>query len=104
MLVRKLTILPLEAIVRGYISGSAYISYKSTKCINSVPVSSPLLESQRLPQVLFTPSTKPEVGHDENISMLQLEVLVGVQRAREVERVAIGLYVKARDYAMARGF
>ncbi|RKO97532.1 hypothetical protein CXG81DRAFT_23852 [Caulochytrium protostelioides] len=105
MLVKRLTILPVEAIVRGYITGSAWSAYAKTGAFCGAPLGdAPLLESQKLPRPLFTPSTKAAIGdHDENISVAQLAEQIGADRAAEIERVALALYERAAEHAAARG-
>ncbi|KAI9297568.1 phosphoribosylaminoimidazole-succinocarboxamide synthase [Neoconidiobolus thromboides FSU 785] len=104
MLVKKLEILPVEAIVRGYITGSGWKEYqnKGTVCDIQLPVG--LKESQKLERPLFTPSTKAEIGgHDENIHPREVAKLIGEEKANLMESVAIKLYEKARDYALSKG-
>ncbi|KAJ3302407.1 Bifunctional purine biosynthetic protein ade1 [Kappamyces sp. JEL0829] len=93
MLVKKLKILPVEAIVRGYITGSAMVEYKKKGTVCDIPLPAGLVESQILPRPLFTPSTKAEMGdHDENIHPDKLAAIIGADMAK-----------KARDYAAAKG-
>ncbi|GMM51471.1 phosphoribosylaminoimidazolesuccinocarboxamide synthase [Starmerella bacillaris] len=106
MVVNKYKILPLEVIVRGYITGSAWSEYLKTGTVHGTKMPAGMKESQRFPNPIFTPSTKAEAGmHDENISKSEaLKVLNGDEvLLKEVERVAIALYEKARDYASTKG-
>lgn len=106
MVVNKYKLLPLEVIVRGYITGSAWSEYTKHGTVHGVKQPEGLQESQQFPTPIFTPSTKAEQGeHDENISKEQaVKVLNGDEKLlNEVERVAIALYEKARDYAVKRG-
>jgi phosphoribosylaminoimidazole-succinocarboxamide synthase len=103
LLVKRLEILPLECIVRGYLAGSGWKDYKRTGAVCDIPLPDGLREADRLPQTLFTPSTKATSGHDENISAEQGIELVGAERYREVERVSIALYERAAAAALERG-
>jgi phosphoribosylaminoimidazole-succinocarboxamide synthase len=103
MLVVKTDPLPVECVVRGYITGSGWKDYKSTGMVCGLPLPKGLRESDRLETPLFTPSTKAEVGHDENISFEEVERLVGPDRARELRDVSLKLYTRARAHAEARG-
>ncbi|KAJ3270223.1 hypothetical protein HDV01_000440 [Terramyces sp. JEL0728] len=104
MLVQKLKILPVEAIVRGYITGSAMVEYKKKGTVCDIPLPEGLVESQKLESPLFTPSTKAEQGdHDENIHPSKLNSIIGERYAREVEEMALKVYIKARDYAQTKG-
>jgi len=101
---RKLKPLPIEAIVRGYLVGSGWKDYKKTGAVCGIALPSGLQEAQKLPQPLFTPSTKAAVGdHDENISFAQAVALLGEVRAEEVRYATLALYIEAADYALTRG-
>ena len=103
-LVRKAEMIPLECVVRGYITGSGWKDYKNTGEVCGHKLPAGLLEAQQLPEPLFTPSTTAATGHDENISVEQAKQIVG--EAALVDRiadVAIRLYSSARDYAASRG-
>lgn len=101
---RKLKPLPIEAIVRGYLVGSGWKDYKKTGAVCGIALPSGLQEAQKLPQPLFTPSTKAAVGdHDENISFAQAVALLGEARAEEVRDATLALYIEAADYALTRG-
>jgi phosphoribosylaminoimidazole-succinocarboxamide synthase len=104
VVVRKLKPLPVEAIVRGYIVGSGWKEYKTSGTVCSMPLPAGLREADKLPQPIFTPSTKAEVGdHDENISFERMVELVGRELAEQVRDVAIRLYVFAAEYALTKG-
>jgi phosphoribosylaminoimidazole-succinocarboxamide synthase len=100
---RRLEMLPIECVVRGYIAGSGWKDYVATGevCGHRLPIG--LRESEQLPRPLFTPATKAEIGHDENIDRAAAVELVGEERFDEVEAVAIALYSFASDYARERG-
>ncbi len=102
--VRRLKPLPIEAIVRGYLVGSGWKDYKKTGAVCGIALPPGLQEAQKLPQPLFTPSTKAAVGeHDENISFEQAKKLLGEARAEEVKTATLALYTEAADYAATRG-
>jgi phosphoribosylaminoimidazole-succinocarboxamide synthase len=101
---KKLKPLPIEAIVRGYLVGSGWKDYKKTGAVCGIPLPAALQEAQKLPQPLFTPSTKAAVGeHDENISFDEAIKLLGAARANEVRDATLALYTEAADYALTRG-
>lgn len=100
---RKAEMLPVECIVRGYLSGSGWEEYRRTGAVSGYSLPSGLLESDRLPQPLFTPSTKAESGHDENITFAQAATLMGDDLAAQVRDVSIALYLHAVEYASSRG-
>ena len=104
MLVRKLKVFPLEAIVRGYITGSAWSSYKKTGEVNGKRMPEGLQESQEFPEPIYTPSTKAELGqHDENISTEEAARVVGEKYALRIEELSLKIYKAARDYAKEKG-
>ena len=104
MMVRKLKVFPLEAIVRGYITGSAWESYKKTGEVNGKKLPEGLQESQEFPQPIYTPSTKADLGaHDENISTEEAMKIVGIIYAKRIEELSLQVYKAARDYARDRG-
>ena len=103
LLVRRLEMLPLECVVRGYLAGSGWKDYGRTGAVCGIPLPAGLREADRLPRTLFTPSTKATTGHDENITAEQGIELVGEQRYREVERASIALYERAAAAALERG-
>lgn len=104
MLVKKAKVVPLEAIVRGYITGSAWSEYQKSGTVHGLPLPAGLKESEKLPTPLFTPSTKADQGeHDENISPDQAAKLVGQDLCDRISAVAIQLYTEAARYALSRG-
>ncbi len=103
MLVRKTVPLPIECVVRGYLSGSGWRDYQRTGEICSVGLPPGLSESDRLPEAIFTPATKGATGHDQNISFEQAASLIGNERAREVRDVSLEIYRCAAAYAEPRG-
>jgi phosphoribosylaminoimidazole-succinocarboxamide synthase len=100
---RRLEMLPLECVVRGYLAGSGWKDYGETGRVCGHELPTGLVESERLPRPLFTPSTKALEGHDENIDRGQAAELIGEGRLDEVERVALDLYAFASEWAAARG-
>src|SRR4051812_16180315 len=100
---KRLEMLPLECVVRGYLSGSGLKDYRATGSVCGHRLPPGLVESQRLPEPLFTPSTKAQEGHDENIDRARAVELVGAERFDEVERVSLELYRFASEYAAERG-
>ncbi len=104
MLVRKTTPLSVECIVRGYLSGSFWNAYKKDTNVCGFQLPDGMLESDQFPDILFTPSTKAEIGdHDENISLEQLQDIIGRERADEISRISVELYKTAADYARGKG-
>ena len=104
MLVKKAKPLAAECIVRGYLSGSGWKDYKSTGSVCGIKLPAGLVESSKLEQPIFTPSTKAELGtHDENISFEEMGKLCGRELAEQVRDVTIKIYLKARDYAETKG-
>jgi phosphoribosylaminoimidazole-succinocarboxamide synthase len=104
MLVKKTAPLTVECIVRGYISGSFWSAYKKSTVVCGFQLPEGMRESDPFPQTLFTPSTKAEIGdHDENISIEQLQEIIGKERADEIAGISVELYQKAADYAKSKG-
>jgi phosphoribosylaminoimidazole-succinocarboxamide synthase len=104
MLVKKAKPLPVECIVRGYLSGSFWKAYQKDTTVCGFPLPAGMVESDKFPKPLFTPSTKADLGeHDENISIARMEELVGVSETARILDVSIKLYQKAADYALSRG-
>jgi len=101
---RKLKPLPVEAVVRGYIIGSGWKDYQQTGAVCGIPLPRGLKQADKLPEVIFTPATKAEVGaHDENISFERMEELIGKKLAAKVREVSLSLYREAADYTRERG-
>ncbi|TFK39529.1 hypothetical protein BDQ12DRAFT_681933 [Crucibulum laeve] len=104
MLVKKAEVIPLEAIVRGYLTGSGWAEYQKSGTVHGIPLPQGIIESQKLPEPLFTPSTKADQGaHDENISPEQAARLVGSELYDQISATAIKLYKTAAEYAHNRG-
>ncbi|HEY6864052.1 MAG TPA: phosphoribosylaminoimidazolesuccinocarboxamide synthase [Burkholderiales bacterium] len=104
VVVRKLKPLPIEAVVRGYLIGSGWKDYQATGGVCGIPLPKGLKQADKLPEVIFTPATKAEIGaHDENISFEQVEKTIGRDLAKQVRDVSIRLYREAADYARERG-
>jgi len=103
MLVQKTKPLPIECVVRGYVSGSGWKDYQVTGKICGVTLPSGLRESDRLPEPIFTPATKAVSGHDENIPFSQAEKMVGKDLAERVRAVSLELYRRAAEHAEPRG-
>ena len=100
---RRLEMLPIECVVRGYLAGSGWKDYQATGATSGHELPAGMRESDRLPEPIFTPATKAQTGHDENISKAQAAELVGAERFAEVERAALALYAGAAEHALARG-
>jgi phosphoribosylaminoimidazole-succinocarboxamide synthase len=103
VVVKKLKPLPIEAVVRGYIIGSGWKDYQKTGRICGIELPKGLQQAQKLPEPIFTPATKAETGHDENISFAEVEKLIGKELAARVRDISIRLYKEAADYAAAKG-
>jgi len=103
MLVRKTEPLPVECVVRGYITGSGWKDYKASGRVCGIELPAGLVESDRLEPALFTPSTKAEVGHDENISFAAVEQALGRERAAQVRDVSLRIYERGRAHAESCG-
>ncbi len=104
MVVKRLTMLPVECVVRGYISGGGWTEYQSTGSISGIALPSGLQESQRLPEPIFTPSTKAEVGHDEAIDFARTIELIGDRElAERIRDTAIAVYRHCAEHARERG-
>ena len=103
-IVRKLKALPIEAIVRGYVIGSGWKDYQTNGSICGIPLPAGLQQAERLPEPIYTPSTKAAVGaHDENITYTQTEALLGAELAAQIRDISLKLYREAADYAIERG-
>jgi phosphoribosylaminoimidazole-succinocarboxamide synthase len=101
--VKKLKPLPIEAVVRGYLIGSGWKDYQKTGAVCGIELPKGLLQAQKLPQPIFTPATKAESGHDENISFEEVVKLIGKPLAEKVRDVSIRLYREASEYAATKG-
>lgn len=104
MLVKKAELIPIECIVRGYISGSGWIDYQKTGKISGIELPSGLVESEKLPEPIFTPSTKAEIGdHDENIDEAKAVEIIGNETFQVIKNAALSIYKKASEYALTKG-
>jgi len=103
MVVQRAKMFPVECVVRGYISGSAWKEYKATGKVCGIELPAGLRESEALPQPIFTPSTKAASGHDENISFTKMCEIVGTEAASTLRDLTLHIYKKAADYARQRG-
>jgi phosphoribosylaminoimidazole-succinocarboxamide synthase len=103
MIVRKTQPLPIECVVRGYVSGSAWKDYRATGKICGILLPTGLRESGRLPEPIFTPATKASTGHDENITFERAAALIGEDLAEKVRAVSLEIYRRAAAYAEPRG-
>jgi phosphoribosylaminoimidazole-succinocarboxamide synthase len=103
MLVNRAEMFPVECVVRGYISGSAWKEYKTSGAVCGIQLPQGLKESDQLPEPIFTPATKATSGHDENISFEQMAKLIGADLSTQLRDVSLAIYKKAADYARQRG-
>jgi phosphoribosylaminoimidazole-succinocarboxamide synthase len=103
MLVKKCQPLAVECIVRGYLSGSGWKEYKKSQTVCGIQLPAGLVESSKLPEPIFTPSTKAETGHDENINFDEAAKILGAPLAAKVRDLSLAVYKFARDYAATRG-
>ncbi len=103
MLVRKTRPLPVECVVRGYLSGSGWNEYRKAKAICGISLPEGLRESDRLPEPVFTPTTKAEQGHDENITFDEVVKLVGLSVAEQIRALTIDIYSRGAEFARTKG-
>jgi phosphoribosylaminoimidazole-succinocarboxamide synthase len=104
MMVKKAEVIPIECIVRGYISGSGWNDYKATGSISGIKLPKGLEESEKLPETIFTPSTKAEIGtHDENIPLVEAYRIAGEDNVEKVREAALRIYESAAEYALSKG-
>jgi len=104
MLVKRLKGLPIEAVVRGYLAGSGWKEYQASGTVCGVALPAGLKNASKLPEPIFTPATKAEMGeHDENISFEQAAAIIGADLAADVRRISIALYQRAAEYALTKG-
>ena len=104
IVVNKYKVLPIEAVVRGYLEGSGWKEYQESQLVCGVKLPAGLQRASKLPQPIFTPATKAEAGeHDENIDFATCEKIIGAARAAEVRNTAIRLYSEAADFALTKG-
>lgn len=103
MLVKKTKVIPVECVVRGYLSGSGWKEYQETGKVCGIKLPKGLQESSRLEEPIFTPSTKADVGHDENITFKEMEKITGEELAQKIRKISLELYQKAALYAISKG-
>ncbi len=103
MLVKKTESIPVECVVRGYLSGSGWKEYKETQSICGINLPAGLKESEKLPELIFTPATKEDAGHDINVTQEYIEEKIGKDVAATLKDISIALYKKASEYAESRG-
>jgi phosphoribosylaminoimidazole-succinocarboxamide synthase len=103
MVVRKTEVIPIECVARGYLSGSGWKEYQRTGTVCGIPLPAGLKESSRLPEPIFTPATKAESGHDENISFEQTAAIIGLPLAEQLRRLTLEIYSSGCQYASSRG-
>jgi phosphoribosylaminoimidazole-succinocarboxamide synthase len=103
MLVRKTDVFPIECVVRGYLAGSGWKDYRQSGKVCGIPLPMGLRESDRLEEPIFAPATKEETGHDINISIAEMERIVGTEWAHRMRDTSIEVYSRAREYAAGRG-
>ena len=103
MLVRKTAVVPIECVVRGYLAGSGWKEYRASRTVCGIELPAGLRECEKLPTPIFTPATKAESGHDENIGFARMSAEVGVEVAEELRRRSLEVYANAAEYALSRG-
>ena len=103
MLVRRARMVEIECVARGYLSGSGWKEYRQSRTVCGIPLPAGLKESEKLPEPIFTPATKAQTGHDENISFDTMVGLVGAELSERLRRLTLGIYTAAAEYALARG-
>ncbi len=104
MLVHKCKPFPVECVARGYITGSGWKDYQNTGKVCGIDLPEGLVDSERMPETLFTPATKAEVGdHDENISFERMAEIIGQEKAEKLKALTIEIYETARDIANEKG-
>lgn len=103
MWVKRADMIDIECVARGYISGSGWKDYQRTGAVCGIPLPKGLRESDALPEPIFTPATKAQTGHDENISFDQASAIIGPELAARLRGLTLSIYKKAADYARARG-
>ncbi|MCX8014586.1 MAG: phosphoribosylaminoimidazolesuccinocarboxamide synthase [candidate division WOR-3 bacterium] len=103
ILVKKTKVIPIECVVRGYLAGSGWKEYTKTNTICGIKLPSGLHESEKLAEPIFTPATKVESGHDENITFQQMQNLIGYELSTKIRDISIKIYQKASSYAETKG-
>ncbi len=103
VLVRRAEVIPFECVARGYLAGSGWADYRRTGQVCGIPLPPGLIEADRLPEPIFTPATKSEKGHDENISFDRMASRIGREQAERLRDLTLDLYLRASEYALSRG-
>jgi len=103
MVCRKTSVVPIECVVRGYLAGSGWKEYRQNRSVCGVELPAGLVESSPLPDPIFTPATKAESGHDENISFARMADIVGADLARQLQELSLRIYREAAEYARGQG-
>jgi phosphoribosylaminoimidazole-succinocarboxamide synthase len=103
MLVKRAEMAPIECVARGYLAGSGWKEYRASQSVCGIPLPKGLQESSRLPEPIFTPSTKAQTGHDENISFERMAAVVGMDVARQLRDLTLAIYKHGAAYAESRG-
>ncbi len=103
MLVKKTKVIPVECVVRGYLTGSGWKDYKATGKISGIKLPSDMREADRLNQIIFTPATKAEEGHDQNITLKEMQKLIESELAHKIKKISLELYQKASFHALSKG-
>jgi len=103
VLVRKTEVIPFECVARGYLAGSGWAEYRKTGEVCGIRLPAGLTEAEKLPEPIFTPATKNERGHDENVSFARMANAVGAEEAERLRATTLSLYTRAREYAESRG-
>ena len=103
MVVKKTKVFPVECVVRGYLAGSGWKEYRASQTVCGLKLPAALRESDQLPEPIFTPASKAETGHDENISFERMSEIVGSDRATALRELSLRIYTQAADYARSRG-
>lgn len=103
MVVKKASVFPIECVVRGYLVGSGWKEYQQTQTVCGIPLPAGLKQAARLPEPIFTPATKAETGHDENISFERMVSVVGEETANKLKQLSLNIYSQAAEYALTKG-
>ncbi len=103
MIVKKCKVIPFECVVRGYLAGSGWKEYKNTQSVCDIGLPSGLKEAQKLPEPIFTPATKAEIGHDENVDFNYMKNAIGADLAEKIKELSFNIYIKASDFAGKKG-
>lgn len=103
LVVRKTTVFPVECVVRGYLVGSGWKEYRQSRSVCGIPLRDGLIEAARLDAPIFTPATKAESGHDENISFERMTEILGIETAQRLRELSLQIYTQAAEYAATRG-